>query len=716
MSDSESNQAKIASISHRDSVKEAAGKMFSHNVGCLIVTDDKGKLIGLVTERDIARHVAVSPDSGAGTKVALIMTDHVVSCAPGISTGEARKIMSEHRIRHLPLVEDGAVVGILSARDIMGQQLLEDRAAAEEVAMLSKCLKSIDLAEAVEIVAAESPKLFEAANCVLCLFPGGDRNREPELVSSNRCPCVAGRMKSPQGVEEVSSEDGYFDVEIPAECRGPGGQPPRLVLPLDIIGLPEATSGKEKRLSGYLCMCGLAPSNATNRELTLYKAKLTREIVIAHLTNATRYQQARLTSLTDPLTGDGSRRQHEDKLHEECDRARRYKRPFSVSIIDLDHFKMINDMLGHAIGDDAIRKLADCIRREKRGPDIVSRYGGDEFVLLLPETKAVDAVILLERVRTKTQQICLDQGMGLSVSCGIAESFPERDDAPSDVMRRADLALYEAKNAGRNCVKVWDQGMARLINSGDLEIEKIKRLQRRIMGLSEKAEKVFMESIWSLVQALEAKDTYARKHSENVVAYAVGIARTMELGPKYVDLIHRSAMIHDIGKIGIPDAILLKADPLTPHERRIIEQHPVIAVRILEKMSFLENEIAIVRHHHEKWNGQGYPDGLARTAIPLGARIVAVADTFDALTSNRAYHASRRVADALRLLKDACGYDFDLTIVVAMATWAEGVAQRLGTSLESLTAGDLLGAVETKDTIPLPVLAEAVVGESTPSA
>ncbi len=714
MPESGSHRSKIASIGHRDSVKEAATRMFSHNVGCLIVTDDQGKFIGLVTERDIARHMAMSPDSGVGTHVAQIMTDHIVSCPPGISTGEARKIMAEHRIRHLPLVDKGVVVGILSARDIMGQQLLEDRAAAEEVAMLSKCLKSIDLAEAVEIVASECPRLFDASNCVLCLFPEGDRSREPELVSSNRCPCVAGRMKSPQGVEEVSSEDGYYDADIPAECRAPGGQPPRLVLPLDIVGLPEVASGKEKRLSGYLCMCGLAPSNASNRELTLYKAKLAREIVIAHLTNATRYQQARLTSLTDPLTGVGSRRLHEDKLQEECDRAKRYKRPFSIAIIDIDHFKMINDALGHTVGDDAIRKVANGIRQEKRSPDILSRYGGDEFVLLLPETRATDATMLLERIRIKVQHICLDQGLSLSVSCGVAESFPDKDQAPGDVMRRADLALYEAKNGGRNCVKMWDERMVRLINNGELEIERIKRLQRRVMGLSEKAEKVFMESIWSLVQALEAKDAYARKHSENVVAYAVGIARTMELGPKYVDLIHRAAMIHDIGKIGIPDAILAKPDHLTPHERRIVEQHPVIAVRILEKMSFLENEIAIVRHHHEKWNGQGYPDGLARTAIPLGARIVAVADTFDALTSDRSYHTSRTVAEALRLLKDACGYDFDLTVVVAMAAWAEGVAQRLSTTTDHLTANDLLAAIETNDTIPLPELADAMVGETMP--
>ena len=691
MSDSAGRHTKVVTVSRTDSIKDAAGKMLSHNVGCLIVNDDQGKFVGLVTERDIAHHVAVFPDSGAGSQVGRIMTDHVVSCLPGIATSEARRLMAAHRIRHLPIVKDGTVVGILSARDIMNQQLLEDRAAAEEVAMLSKCLKSIDLSEAAEIVAAEAPRLFKARNCVLCLYPDGDR-REPELVSANRCPCLAGHLQCPPVAEAPSGGDSYYEEEIPAPCKSQGGRPPRLVLPLEITGLPEPPLGREKRLSGYLCMCGLAPTTASDKELTSYKAKLTVEIITAHLSNATRYQQARLTSLTDPLTGVGSRKLLEDKLQEECDRAKRYQRPFSVAIIDLDHFKMINDVLGHATGDDAIRKLADCMRREKRGPDLLARYGGDEFVILLPETKAPAATVLLERIRVKVQQIGLDQNMSLSISCGIAEYLPESGEAAGGVMRRADLALYEAKNGGRNCVKLWDQGMVRLLDSGDLEIERIKQLQRRILGLSEKAEKLFMESIWSLIQALEAKDVHARKHSENVMAYAVGVAQTMELGPLYVDLIHRSAMIHDIGKIGIPDTILSKPDHLTPHERGIVEQHPLIAVRILEKMSFLEKEVAIVRHHHEKWNGQGYPDGLARNAIPLGARIIAVADTFDALTSSRAYHTSRSIAEALHILQDSSGYDFDPTVVVAMVAWVEAMARRLGQELDQLTPDDLLAA------------------------
>lgn len=725
--DAISGHARIITIRQDESVKIAAAKMLAHNVGCLIVNDEQEQFVGLVTERDIAHHVASSPDSGAGIRVSQIMTDHVVSCPPGTSTSEATRIMMTHRIRHLPLVENGKIVGILSARDIMSQQLHEDRAAAEEVAMLSKCLKSIDLNEAAEIVTAEAPKLFGAHNSVLCLYRTGDRTHEPELVSSNRCPCIGGHLDGPQSIGDAPSADSYCEAQIPPECARNGGKPPRVVLPLDIVGLPEAGSGKEKRLSGFLCMCGLPESSLANAELIQYKAKLTREILIAHLTNATRYQQARLTSLTDVLTGVGSRKLLEDKLYEEFDRAKRYKRPFAVAIIDLDHFKMINDTLGHATGDEAIRNLAEQVRQEKRGPDVLARYGGDEFVLLLPETNAEDAATLLERIRTrvhgirpepvaepasdhepvndrrKTSQIpshptsptTLSAGSQppaytLSISCGIAESLLETDEAPGDVLRRADMALYEAKNAGRNCVKLWNQDMVQLADAGDIEIERIKKLQRRLMGLSEKAEKLFMESIWSLVQALEAKDVYARKHSENVTTYAVGIARTMELGPKYVDLVQRSAMIHDIGKIGIPDAILFKPDHLTPHERRAIQQHPIIAVRILEKMSFLEHEVAIVRHHHEKWNGQGYPDGLARTAIPLGARIIAVADVFDALTSTRAYHASRSVPEALAMLKDSSGYEFDPTVVIAMLAWIESVARKTGGTVNQLTIEDLL--------------------------
>ena len=231
--------------------------------------------------------------------------------------------------------------------------------------------------------------------------------------------------------------------------------------------------------------------------------------------------------------------------------------------------------------------------------------------------------------------------------------------------------------------------------NNDIENEKIKKLQRRIAGLSEQAEKVFIQSIWGLVQALEAKDPYSKKHSENVMYYAVGIAKTMKIAPEQIDVILRAAMIHDIGKIGIPDAILTKPAKLTPRERSIIEQHPLIAVRILEKMTFLEQEIAIIRHHHEKWNGHGYPDGLSNSAIPLGARIMAIADTFDALTSNRTYHDARSITEAIKILVDSSGYDYAPKVVEGMVSWVQNTRSQMGQT--QLTTKGLLESQRQQD-------------------
>jgi diguanylate cyclase (GGDEF)-like protein len=569
----------------------------------------------------------------------------------------------------------------------MARQLIEDRAAAEEVAMLSTCLKSIDLNEVAEIVTHEVPKLFQARKCVLFISRDGSSAKSNSLISYNNCSCPQKYLEQLKDIPQLSDGVEFHYDNVPVVCEKLGAQSPRLIIPLSVSqnGFSSASSDtteekKQNTNNCYLCMCCLAQSIASNRELTSYKAKLAREILNSHLTNAKLYQEARLTSLTDTLTLVGSRKLLEDKLQAEFARSQRYKRTFSVAIIDLDNFKTINDILGHGPGDEALKKLAECMKDLKRTTDILTRYGGDEFVILMPETKAIDAVILLERIREKIQKIEVMDNLPMTISCGIAESLSESNDTAREVMRRADLALYEAKSAGRNCVKVWDRSMSKTLSNNDIENEKIKKLQRRIVGLSEQAERVFIQSIWGLVQALEAKDSYTKKHSENVMYYAVGIAKSLKIPSEQIDIICRAAMIHDIGKIGIPDTILTKPDKLTPHERHIIEQHPLIAVHILEKMTFLEQEIAIIRHHHEKWNGQGYPDGLTHSEIPLGALIMAVADTFDALTSNRSYHKARPLEEAIDILVDSSGYDYAPKVVKAMVSWVDSVRNELGQS------------------------------------
>ena len=690
--------SKIVTIPYDASIRSAAVKIFDNNIGCLIVNNVNDKFVGIVTKRDIVgRAIAPAMDIET-TAVTEIMTPHIVSCPVGTPASEAQKIMAANNIRSLPVVENGKVVGILSATDLMGQQRLEDRAAAEEVVMLSNCLKSTDLREAVETVSKEVPKLFQARRCVVCLWNSSTgtvertdkrqitNNERPEIVSHNKCLCSKKHLTRPSQGDEFSDMCDFYHESNADHYQSHGAESPRLMIPLSISGLKE---NPQYELLGYLCMCGLADTGSSNRELVSYKAKLTQQILNSHLTNASLYHQARLTSLTDVLTGVGSRRLLEDKLDSECARAKRYKRPFSIAIIDLDNFKSVNDILGHATGDDTLKALAECMKSQKRKPDILARYGGDEFVLLMPETKAKDAGSLLERIRSSVEQIKVAEHISMTISCGIAQNSPDMDNSPSEVIRRADLALYEAKSAGRNCVKLWNKNMSKVLKAGDIDVEKIRRLKRRIAGLSEQAEQMFIQSIWALVQALEAKSPYAKKHSENVMHYLTGIANTMDIAPRQLEILRRAAMIHDIGKIGIPDAILTKPGTLTPHERTIIEQHPLIGVRILKKMSFLEDEIAIVRNHHEKWNGQGYPDGLSNTAIPFGARIMAVADAFDALTASRPYHNARSLAEAIGILTDSSGYDFDPEAVEAMVSWIKEVRNRLGNK-DQLEPKDLL--------------------------
>ena len=207
--------------------------------------------------------------------------------------------------------------------------------------------------------------------------------------------------------------------------------------------------------------------------------------------------------------------------------------------------------------------------------------------------------------------------------------------------------------------------------------------------MSARSKEMFVQSIWGLIQALEARDKYTRSHSENVMRYAVGIAETLGITGEETEVIRRAAMIHDIGKIGVPDHILRKPGKLTDEERQTMQQHPLIAVAILRRMQFLGRELPIVRAHHERWDGTGYPDGVAAAAVPRGARVLAVADSFDAITSDRLYRKARPVSKALEILGECSGSQFDPDVAAAMAAWVQQVARELNKG-DRVTAQDLL--------------------------
>jgi len=214
-------------------------------------------------------------------------------------------------------------------------------------------------------------------------------------------------------------------------------------------------------------------------------------------------------------------------------------------------------------------------------------------------------------------------------------------------------------------------------------------LRRKVAKLGLQSKEVFVESLRGLVRALEARDPCTKGHSENVTRYAVAVAEALKLEADEVAVVRRAAMVHDVGRIGVPDGILRKRGPLTDRERRVVQRHVLVGVEILGEMRFLDREVSIVRHHHERWDGKGYPDGLAGNAITRGARILAVADAFDAITSDRVYRKARSVSEALQVLIEESGRQFAPGVADAMVKWVLKTGRELGKESD-LAVADLL--------------------------
>ncbi|MGB2796491.1 MAG: diguanylate cyclase [Phycisphaerae bacterium] len=398
---------------------------------------------------------------------------------------------------------------------------------------------------------------------------------------------------------------------------------------------------------------------------------------------------------TDELTGLANRRRFMEAIGLETERARRYGSDLALAMIDVDGFKAINDACGHVFGDRVLVEVARALEKGARATDVVARYGGDEIIILMPNTDAQAAVSAVERIRRRIAGRVVSDGqrsLEVTISAGIsALDSKDRTAGPDLLIRQADEALYAAKHGGGNVAKTWNEIARDRTEGGADEATRVEDLRRKVAGLSLQSKEMFVQSLWGLVHALEARDAYMKAHSASVTRYAVAIAETLELDPEETGVIRRAAMVHDIGKIAVPDSILQKRGPLDDHERCIMQGHVLAGVKIIDQMHFLERETPIVRHHHEYWNGGGYPDGISGEAIPLGARILAVADAFDAITSDRVYRKARSVSEALQVLIEESGRQFDARVVDAMVKWILEIGRELGKESD-LAVADLLPA------------------------
>ncbi len=689
ITDARNNQPPVAeprdvvTIGPEASLQQAVELMKQRSVGCVVVVDDARALKGIISERDVITRGLGNGRSLESITVEQAMTADVVCCEDGTPLHKIQRIMTTRRIRHLPLVRDGVLVGMASSRDVMARQIEHDRSmrmAAEQAATLSSSLQSLDLGDVVDMVTRNVPAIFGARRCVLHL-PGGRDIPVGPLIERHECACASQDLP---GLGKTHGDEKAKVAPVAPSCAAAVEGRFRMVIPLLMRG---GEQGAGAKLLGRLCICDLAGEAAS--DLLEYKGSLVQNILEANLTSAVRHEELMRKTSIDPLTGVGTRMPFERRLEEECARAARHDCPFCLAMVDVDNFKSVNDNLGHAGGDTALKLVAACMGRNKRTSDVLARFGGDEFVLLLPETELEGGFLVLERIRKQIDGMLVAEGVALTISCGVVDNRSCPGVSANELLRRADMALYRAKEAGRNRTESWASMSKDPSAISEDEGQEIIDLREKLVDISSQAKEAFIQSIGGFVKALDARDPYTKQHSENTMRYAVSIAEALGLPDEEVAVIHRAAVIHDLGKIGVRDSVLLCPGKLTPNELRIMQQHPVIAARILDQMRFLERELPIVRHHHERWDGQGYPDGLAGTAIPLGARILAVADSFDAITSTRVYRDAKSVPEALRILADNAGTQFDQTVVEAMLKWADSVHRQIGRD-RPLLSSDLL--------------------------
>ena len=439
----------VMTIMAEESAQAAAAKMDRHKVGCLLVVGGGGKLIGVVTERDIMSRLVARSADPAGTPVSDIMTTDVMSCGPDTPLPDAQELLVRHRIRHLPIVNDGMPIGMVSSRDVMAYNLSlanAKKAEAERVAMLSSNLNDLSVDRLVHLMIWRVPGFFEAEWGALCFPEHPWRNDGSALVLRRGCPCLDADLCAREAPMEVLTDPQAVACPCPESCEHLGAESPSVVIPLAI----DSVSGQDQAKRGYLCLCRMRTTSVENAEMASYRTNLLSNILSANLSRAILYRVAR-ESETDPVTGLKGRWVLDRELKREHERAGRHERPFCTAIMDVDRFKEINDTWGHPEGDRILRELADGMGREVRSIDVLGRYGGDEFVLLMPETQLDDAEAVLKRIRGRAETTLRPDGEPVTVSCGVAQWSGRADETDADVLRRADAGLYEAKRAGRNC-------------------------------------------------------------------------------------------------------------------------------------------------------------------------------------------------------------------------------------------------------------------------
>lgn len=373
----------------------------------------------------------------------------------------------------------------------------------------------------------------------------------------------------------------------------------------------------------------------------------------AHTRLSRQHDQLMEASRRDALTGLLNHGTIVGVLAEGLETARPMGGRIGVALIDIDNFRLFNDTHGHEAADEVLMRVSEHVHGESGSADLVGRYGPDEFLLVRPGVGVAEMEESVARLRATLAELSVQFGdsesLPISVSAGIC-AYPDHATSVTELLTEAAVAVGEAKASGGDAVRV-----ARIRDEG------------QVVGGS-------FDVLQGLVIAVDTKDRYTKRHSEDVARYAVFLAERLELDDELRRTIHLAGLLHDVGKIGIPDVILRKPSKLTGEEFGIFQQHVALGDAIVRDVPNVEVVRAGIRHHHERWDGNGYLEGLEGEAIPVVARVLAVADAFSAMTTTRPYRKALSIQEALKRLGEAAGGQLQEEFVAAFITGIETAA------------------------------------------